>query len=227
MASNEVPPVPLNSNYATPLILELYGGGQQPVRRRDIQQPVIDLWIERGGMKPQDNPDSIIKTALQNLRNSNQAFNHPGTPWWTIKVDPTSTEELNVEDGPEQVGDDVLGSDETVYAYYYPTYKENASLKNEKYWPVKVGFTGREVAQRVQDQVGTAIPEEPETVVLVETQSGRAWERLLHGCLSLANRKMPDARGDEWYLTSPSELKRLIESLNSLLSALEKSDDKQ
>lgn len=197
--------IPLNHQEAAKIIVEMYGG-KESIQRAEIVAPVLAKWKERGGIAP-PNARDVVYRATQELKRTKLAYNESGSPTWKIYQAP-------YEDSSEEL-DRAIDQGGSAYAYWYPAYQELASLKNEKYWRIKIGYTESDVARRVQDQLGTATAETPIIVTLNEGH-GRAWERVLHGCLDLANRRIDDTQGNEWYLTNPDELRAIMEFISGI-----------
>lgn len=195
-----VDPVPLNANNAAELIVEMYGG-REPFRRRDIVEHVIAEWKAKGGLDPTSDPISVIAEATKQLKRAGRAHNRDGAPMWQVYRSTFSDE---------------LPGEVSLYAYWYPTHEKLAKLENKCHWRIKIGYTQGDVESRVRDQLGTSTPEMPEIITLCKT-SGDAWERILHGCLSLSNRHVTgDGVGTEWFVTNPDEIRKIIEFVQNL-----------
>ena len=106
---------------------------------------------------------------------------------------------------------------ETVYVYYYETYKLYAKEHKVNYFPCKIGFTTTDVYKRLSEQ-NAAMPEEPIVPFIIKTAWGNELETLLHMAViqKKSNRKWNEWRingttyasggGSDWFLTNPREI---------------------
>lgn len=105
---------------------------------------------------------------------------------------------------------DIGDGNSDVYAYYYPAYRMLAGENGEMEFPIKVGRS-TDYQERIKTQSrATGMPEKPEIAVVWRTDRPKAAEKLLHGHLDFRGKRLPDAPGHEWFLTSPDEIKRII-----------------
>lgn len=104
---------------------------------------------------------------------------------------------------------------QSVYLYYFPTYKQYAKLKGETHWPCNVGKTEGEVIVRVSEQIGDQLPEKAEIVLILRTDNCRALETEIHKELKRRLKQLKDAIGTEWFLTSPSEVEEIYSKTNN------------
>lgn len=102
---------------------------------------------------------------------------------------------------------DIGDGQSSVYAYYYPKYRENA----EADFPIKIGRS-IDYSERIKAQT-TGMPEIPEVSVVWRTDQPEAAERLLHGLLNFRGKHKLDAPGSEWFRTSPDEIRQIIECI--------------
>lgn len=117
-----------------------------------------------------------------------------------------SAEDLD-EEGEEAEG----GAAAAVYWYTFPAYKRPSGT-----YPIKIG-RGKNPLNRISQQV-TAMPELPELLGTFEHSDVVSLERALHAVLILRGKRKKDAPGAEWFITTPTEVKTLIELvLNSPL----------
>lgn len=86
-----------------------------------------------------------------------------------------------------------------IYFYYYPSYKELSKLKNEIFFPIKIGKSKNEPKFRVNEQSGTALPEKPFVFLEVKTQDCLNLERNIHSTLILKRQKSSVSIGNEWF----------------------------
>ena len=104
---------------------------------------------------------------------------------------------------------DIGNGNSYVYAYYYPEYrkKQSGSFK------IKVGRSVDYRGRIAEQSRATGMPEEIEVAVLWRTDKPEAAEKLLHDHLKFRGKHLPDAPGREWFLTSPDEIRKIIESI--------------
>jgi len=112
---------------------------------------------------------------------------------------------------------------ETVYIYYFKTYREYAKEHNIKYYPCKIGFSTTSAFERTASQ-GAAFPEGIIIPFIVKTKSGFNLECEIHSLLSVIkperkwilydkchdNRCYSFGGGADWYLTNPREIYNVI-----------------
>jgi hypothetical protein len=105
-----------------------------------------------------------------------------------------------------------------LYAYTFPSLIALASLRKEKVFPVKIGYTGvaYELAPsltRIDGQLGDSASRfEAATVLGVwNTRNGRTLESKVHKHFRDKGRRVKSAIGQEWFLTNTQELRRLVE----------------
>lgn len=107
------------------------------------------------------------------------------------------------------------GSDQ-VYLYYYSAYKL-IRLKDGFYdWPCKIGWTRGRAENRVARQVKTSSPEKPVLGLVIKCGDGYLLEQALHAILRLFHKSIKGATGDEWFLTTPEEVKNLCKLLRQI-----------
>ena len=83
--------------------------------------------------------------------------------------------------------------DETVYVYYYPTYRKYAKLKGNS----------------VCSQATTCFPEEPFVALVIRHSDAHKLEQTLHNILKMKGRWIESAPEKEWFLTSHDEVKSI------------------
>ena len=101
---------------------------------------------------------------------------------------------------PKEIG----SGESTVYVYYYPTFKDNAIKEGQQFWKCKVGRTTTDADSRIKAQTG--IPEPPETGLEIKTDDPDQLEDALHAMLKARGRHVEEAKGKEWFITSPTEV---------------------
>ena len=208
----------LTREIASEIIVEIYTGGS-PVNRKTIQETVFRYHKRRGGLPPKDEKDlpSIIRRALSHLRRCrcatkmDHSWNEVDHSWnssWQIHEEDVHYDE---RDYPKILG---KGS-ESVYLYYYPTFKQEAKANSQRFWKCKIGSTKREVSDRVEEQVKTAFPEHPIAALTIKTDEALKLERKIQGVLRILDKHIADAPGTEWFCTSPSQVESIYEFISS------------
>ena len=223
----------LTPQLAQCLIIELFDG-KEPTHRDTIASEVRAIHLKRGGLEPdirkfgarshETYENWIGNKALGPLKKKGYARDGSvGGVWmWSVYSDPEVAEadprhqrsyaNLSQFDALEEVG---RGS-QSVYAYYYETYRRDALSQNLVHWPIKIGKSEEGDYRRrirVQTQRSTGMPERPTVCLVWHTDQSSLGERILH--TRLQTRRKSDTSGREWFLTNPSELKNLIERLES------------
>ena len=110
-----------------------------------------------------------------------------------------------IQHGPKDY--DIGDGNSSVYAYYYPKYRENG----EADFPIKIGRS-IDYPDRIKAQT-TGMPEKPEVSIVWRTDRPEAAERLLHELLKFRGKHKLDAPGREWFRTSPDEIRQIIECI--------------
>lgn len=103
-----------------------------------------------------------------------------------------------------------------MYFYYFPAYKELASHKNEKTFPIKIGKSKSEPKNRVNEQSGTALPEKPYLFMEVKTVDCSSLEQNIHSLLNLKGVKSTLAVGNEGFITNEDSLLLILEAIQNL-----------
>lgn len=101
----------------------------------------------------------------------------------------------------------------SVYLYYYPQYRESAESKGEKVWECKIGRTKHDKADgRIRNQA-TGLPERPMIGLHIKTDWPKEVEDIIHDILKVRGKHIADAPGREWFVTSPSEVEEIYNSI--------------
>ena len=108
----------------------------------------------------------------------------------------------------------IIGSGNgSVYLYYYPQYQEMAESKGEQVWACKIGKTIHSEADgRIRAQA-TGLPESPMIGLHIKTDKEKKIERIIHDILKVRGKHIADAPGREWFVTSPSEVEEIYNSI--------------
>ena len=106
-------------------------------------------------------------------------------------------EEIAEESGPATEG--------WIYAFTFP------ELIKDEPFPIKVGMTIRDVDERVADQCkGSAIFSRPMLLKSWQVQKVSLTERTVQNLLKLSGKWKSDAPGTEWFITTLTEIERVI-----------------
>ena len=84
-----------------------------------------------------------------------------------------------------------------LYVYYYLSYAELAAFRGEPRMYGKIGSTGKIIADRVSEQVGTSTPEHPVIRLTVECtrDEGATLETAVHAVLKARGQHSPQSPG--------------------------------
>lgn len=214
--------VPLIPTVACEHILELYGGRELPVKTREMRTEVLELHLSRGGHDPTRAISSVIEEALSHLKKNGHAQKRSHGLW--IISNPESTNlvdnetdasnrdsENNGEERPPETKTAISG----VYGFYFPDTKQLATLQGRERWLIKVGKS-TDASSRVFSQT-TGMHQIPKSFIIKATEEISLWESTLHDILSLAGKRSDESPGNEWFLTNPDELNRIVNAVESLL----------
>lgn len=217
--------LPLTPAIARRLILEVFGG--KTSHRQDIVDRIVQLHRARGGdADASSNPTATIKKALQHLKEAGLASN-PQQGYWNVTGE--SNEEIDIESSTDSELEDssakedevaesasnasaerVFGTgSDSVYLYYYPTYREVAESKGNTVWPCKIGMSERDPLLRILSQGATAMPEAPKIGLIIKTDQAFTMEKALHYILALKGKRV-ESPGTEWFLTNPAEVEKIV-----------------
>lgn len=174
----------------------------KPLSRPELIDLVAAEHETGGGLPARGSLIGTAKKALATLLADGRVQN-PAYGYWRF-VDPLTPGEV-VE--PVEMGE----GKESVYVYYFPAYRDQAAYLNRETWPMKVGMTVSELKPRIRDQVGTAMPERPIVGLIYRTPAASNAEKLLHSTLEARGRRLVDAPGKEWFMTSLNEVREILE----------------
>lgn len=208
----------LTANVFKELLIELYDGKQ--FKRQDAIDTIVSFHKDHGGFTNKNGYVAVFKNASRRL--SNEGLENIGYGTWRLNYK-KETLEIVEEQKSEDISytvDKIIGEgNNAVYVYYYDTYKELAELKDQAYWECKIGRTDREPIQRVLNQAGTCHPEYPHIALVINCPNSNVLESALHNTLKLRGRHLPDAPGDEWFITSPDEIEDIYYKLTNSYAA--------
>ncbi|MFD1210737.1 GIY-YIG nuclease family protein [Arthrobacter sp. GCM10027362] len=197
----------------------------EPVFRRGALGKAQEYHLARGGAPTDTSLTSLVRKAATILARAGLIEGAGIYGWWRWREGPDVPAGLQI--GPEPGTDLAAGELEVategtnegegsgcVYVYYFPGYKELAGFRKEARWPVKVGMTSASDSHiRVSNQQGTVMPEAPVIAYARQTDTPRKLEQTLHAILSCRGLQLDDAPGAEWFLSSPDEIKAIVDWL--------------
>lgn len=121
-----------------------------------------------------------------------------------VLVGLAATESETLEEEDEDEIAEETGALPAVYWYTFPAYK-----RTDGPYPIKIG-RGTNPEARIAQQV-TSMPEKPEVLGTHEHADVVNLERALHAVLALRGKRKHDAPGTEWFMTTPKEIRELID----------------
>lgn len=110
--------------------------------------------------------------------------------------------------------EEIGSGSESVYLYYFPTYRRYAESLRDLQWPCNIGRTEGYVAYRIRDQIGDQLPEKPQLALVLRTDDCLWLESKIHAALKRKGKQIEDAIGEEWFMTSPSAVKSIYLSIS-------------
>ena len=135
---------------------------------------------------------------------------------------PTLPEKKALKEGEAEV---IIGEGpECVYGWYLPAYRELATLKGESRFPLKVGTTIDKPFKRMRSHIGTA-PEKPVLGFVWKIKHAYLLEKWMHVELAQRKQHLPDALGDEWFLTTPEELREIVQEMAAKMTKKEDTEE--
>lgn len=216
--------IPLTRAVTVSLLLDLYTG--ETFSRKDAIDLISTTHIERGGLPgTQDHYTKQIKSGLRQLKDQGKADNPTRNYWRIYEEDDVNIDDEIIDDleddeieddeidiSPEKEVEKTIGyGSMCVYVYYYHSDKELAELKEEEYYPCKMGYTTNSATDRIDEQLGTANPEYPVIALEIKTDDPKKLETVMQYSLELRGRHKKDAPGKEWYMTNPVEIESIYE----------------
>lgn len=175
------------------------------LRRAELADLVLDYHMVNGGGRMTTEISRVAKKALSMMASEGAAETTGIYGVWRI-----SGESEGSDDPMPSVAKIRDALPEFVYAYYLPAYKHLAEARGGTTWPHKIGLTTVSVDSRVSTQVGTALPEKPVVIKVVETENSALLERAIHCLLEIRGRKISEAPGNEWFDTNLSEIEEIL-----------------
>lgn len=189
------------------LLIELYDGKQ--FHRQNAIEVITDYHKKRGGVLQKSEYISVFKKACQQLKD--KGITNMGYGVWRLAYQASTVAiEEKVEKKETIYADKLVGNgNQSVYLYYYDTYKKYSELKGEHCWECKIGKTETEPLSRIIGQSGTCYPEVPHVALIVYCDDSSLLEKAIHDVLKLRNKWITSAPGKEWFLTTPKEVEEI------------------
>ena len=197
--------VELTPKIFSELLISLFDGKQ--FSRTTAINEIKKYHQKGGGLLNKKEYISTFKKSCQNLSSSGLSNISCGTWRLTYKVQDVKI--INNEDKKpiEFTADKTLGvGNNSVYIYYYETYKKFAEYCGRNVWECKIGRTDKDPLNRIFGQAGTCYPELPHIALIIKCENSIKLESALHSILKLRNQWIENAPGSEWFLTSPTEI---------------------
>jgi hypothetical protein len=197
----------------------------ESVFRRSALEKVLDYHLARGGAPTNTDITLVIKKALMILVRWGLLESAGPYGWWRWREGLDVPADLHLVSDcrtfpaasawEAELGNERVTEGEgcgCVYVYYFPSYRELAGRKKEVRWPVKVGMSSSSNSRiRIANQNGTAMPEAPVVAYARRTDAPRKLEQTLHAILECRGLKLAKAPGAEWFLSSPEEIKAIVD----------------
>lgn len=123
--------------------------------------------------------------------------------------------------GPLPTREELGSGNQSVYVWFNEVEEREAHSQGLDRWLCKIGKTNGSPTARILGQGAvTAYGSDPTLGLVLCTDDAVALEQIIHGMLKCAGRHNPSAPGNEWYRTSPSEVKAIYLNICSVLSQL-------
>ena len=174
-------------------------GGEYPIEQAG--ELLLQQHLNQGGSQPETELSEIVRSAFYLLGTNGRAKRVPRTDEDVWEVFPE--------------GQRIFGSGNgAVYCFYNPRDREEAERNNENRWPCNIGETSGDVKQRVRQQT-LQWTVEPRIDLILRTNRQEDLESKIHNLLKALDRHLRvfQARGREWFQTSPDEVVYLSTSV--------------
>lgn len=186
--------------------------GQTATRSRIIST-VGAMHLELGGADSRSSVQTTSKSALRRLVKQGLAEQAGVVGHYRFADRDDAEPALSLVDDDASLA--LVTGREWVYVYHLPAYAELASQRGADRWPHKIGMTTGSVESRINDQIGTALPERPQILIAHETDDAALLERVIHGIFELRGQRIDDAVGTEWFDTNADEVRSIIAFVES------------
>ena len=163
-------------------------------------ETLLKYHLDNGGLPPEGNRNlegedllyHIISTAMRYLKSDGRANMIEGSSQWEI-----------FPEGRRVFG---IGS-ESVYCFYDPRDRREAEEGGKKLWACNIGFTTKDVEERVRKQTDQWTVA-PRIDLILKTPLAKDLEKKIHALLKTLDRHLTGfkGKGREWYRVSPDEV---------------------
>ena len=213
----------MNAVYDEVLRIALQQVGE--FKLRDISRPVVDKMVPqdvrqnyRIGGPGETNPPSINGWFTWDVREKlrrDTRFNELGNGLFSVKGSVDDDDEADDTDEMERI-DETLGvvKQGWVYAYTFPDLMRDGDYK------IKIGMTTGDYTQRITDQTKGEMAFDTATILQTwPTGTPKRLEDAVHAVLKQRGKHCTAGRGTEWFVTSITEIRSIIEFVGDGSSA--------
>ena len=200
--------IELTPKIFTELLILLFDGKQ--FDRTTAIETITKYHRDNGGILNKKEYIGVFKQSSKSLKSNGLSNITTGIWRLNYKTSEVKIIEKKTKNTFKGTADKVLGSgDNSVYVYYYDTYKKYAESCGNSIWECKIGRTDKNPLQRIFEQTGTCFPELPHIALILKCSDSLQLESALHNILKIRNRWLEKSPGVEWFLTSPMEIESL------------------
>ena len=181
---------------------------QDDDKSRDEIAQKCGLWRSWGPTSPEESSKWIVHCTLHKLEQDGR-----------VKRGQTKKYKLTLRERNRRANKEKKGKvdaseterigegNESVYLYYFPTYKRDAESKGLDRWRCNIGYTTDSAEDRVASQIGDQLPEKAILSLVIQTHDCKALEKRIHAELKRRGRWIgDDIVGTEWFSTNPTEV---------------------
>ena len=182
--------------------------GFEPFRLRDEVYAILKDEVDKGNLK-QEQLDATCHISATGINNSLKS-----TTRWNVRNmllksgeimltendgSYTLTAAAEIEEEQDEEADGVITG--SIYAYTFPSLNKRM---------IKVGRASGNVKDRINQQLGTANPEEPEILNTWLVADAVVMESAIHSILKLRGKRVDAPKAKEWFHTSVDEVESII-----------------
>jgi len=201
------------------LMMQLYVG--EIFSRQECVDKIVNYHKAHGGLCNRKSYIDTFKRSTLLLRRKGYDVSNVSYGMWKIgKSDAfisyrslLRSNSMSENDFEDEKCTEIGSGNETIYVYYYVTYRKYALLQGKSEWCCKIGMTTKNIWDRIYSQSATCFPEEPYVALIIRCNDARKLEQTIHNILKMKNKQIETAPGKEWFITSPSEVKSIYESI--------------
>lgn len=193
------------------LLIKKFDGKQ--FKRADAIKIIMEYHLKNEGLCEKNEYISTFKRATEMLRGN--GIVNCGYGIWRLNY---KKKDIEIHESVKRIEkiniDEVYGTGKyAVYMYYYDAYRELACLKNDIFFPCKIGRTDKDPLHRIISQSGTSYPEKPHVALVFYCDNASYLENAFHSILKIKNRWISNAPGTEWFNTNVEEIKEIYNSI--------------